>query len=377
MRKAIGFIVFLFVIGVGGYFVLQKYFPNLAPPSKDIKQFLPATVETNTPLKMPNGYTFDVFADLRGEQPSVLTFDPRGTLFASLTNVGIVAALPDFDTNLKPDKKVDLITGLNKPFGIEFYKGYLYIAETNKVSRYKYNSSSMTVGSKELLFDLPGGGKNPNKNIRIHDERIYISVGSSCDACVEKNNLRAALLISNLDGSGLRIFAKGLRSTSYFDFDKNGKIWGADIGSTNLGIGLPPDEINLIEDGKDYGWPYCYGNKNKNFKVASQTPINCEDTESPVYSLDAHTAPTGVLFDSVGNLFVSLHGSIISQKSVGYKIIKLSVFANSVSNEEDYIAGFVLGTNEVLGRPAGLVEDKDGRMFIADNKSGMIYILSK
>lgn len=377
MRKAISFLVFLTVLGVGGYYILQNYFPNLVPPSKDIKQFLPATKQTDTPLQIPDGNTLDVFTDLYGEQPRVLTFDSRGTLFASLTNVGKVIALPDFDGNLRPERKIEIITKLNKPHGIEFHGGYLYVAETNKVSRYKYNPATMSVGAKEVLFKLPGGGKNFTRTIKVGGDKLYTSVGSSCDACIEKDEYRASILVSELNGSNLKVFARGLRNTVFFDIDNNGKIWGTDVGRSGLGDSLPPDEINLIEEGKDYGWPYCYGNNNRDLKMESVNPISCEHYSPPVYELPAHSAPFGIIFDSGGNLLVALHGSTISGKSFGYKVVKLSVFAESIAGEEDYLSGFVQGTNEVLGRPTGLVIDKNGNLFISDDKSGMIYVLRK
>ncbi len=377
MKKAIGFIVFLLVIGVGGYFVLQNYFPSLVPPSKDIKQFLPANVNTDTPLKIPSGYTLDVYYDLNGGRPTVLSFDSRGTLFVVLTNNGKIIALPDFDQNLKPEREVEIVKGLNKPFGIDFNGPYLYVAESDKVSRYDYNSGTMSVSNKRVLFDLPNAGKNSTRFLKVFGDKLYVSVGSTCNACVEKNNLNAAILVSNLDGSGLKVFAKGLRNTMFFDIDKTGKIWGTDIGRSGLGDSQPDDEINLISEGKDYGWPFCYGNMVKDYKMPSSTCVNCENTVGSIFNLPAHSVPYGVLFDSGGDLLVALHGSIISGKSVGYKIVRLSIFADSVSAEEDLLSGFVQGTNEVLGQPTGLAIDKSDNLYISDDKSGLIYILKR
>jgi glucose/arabinose dehydrogenase len=377
VKKAIGFIVFLIVLGIGGYFILQKYFPSLVPPSKDIKQYLPANNNTDTTLKIPSGYTLDVFADSKGERPTVLTFDPRGTLFASLTNTGKIVAFPDFDKNLKPERKLEIIKGLNKPFGIEFNGSYLYVAEFDKVSRYDYNSATMAVGEKKVLFTLPNGGKNPTRFVKIFNDKLYVSVGSSCNACVEKNEFNATLLSANLDGSNLNVFAKGLRNTMFFDIDKTGKIWGAEIGRSGLGNSLPPDEINLITENKDYGWPYCFGYVEKDYKMPTTNPVNCEHTAPSIYNLPAHSAPYGLVFDNNGDLLVALHGTKVSEKSVGYKIIRLSVFADSVSAEDEYLAGFVQGTNEVVGQPTGLAVDKNGNLFISDDRSGLIYILKK
>ena len=374
MKRIIGVLLFLTLITSLGYYVLKNYFPNLIPPSKDIKQYLPLNVDTPSPLTVPGSYKFDTFFDLKGELPRVLTFDENGTLFASLTSSGKVVAIVDENFDLRVDKKIDVLTGLNKPHGIAFKDGYLYVAETDGVSKYPYNYKNFSVGTKQKLFDLPGGGRHFTRTIGISNNKLYTSVGSSCDTCVEKSNLRASILVSNLDGSDLKVFAKGLRNTVFFDFDSSGKIWGTDMGRDNLGDNLPPDEVNIIEEGKDYGWPYCYGAKIKDLKFNSDRTISCEQTESPLFELPAHSAPLGFVFDSSGNAIIALHGSWNSSTKVGYKVIKLNTFAGGVSGMEDLITGFLENQDSVLGRPVGLVFDKNGRLFISDDKTGLIYI---
>lgn len=373
----------LFVVGsiFGIYFVVKNYFPSLVsnfiPVNKEVKQFFPLNNETPSPFKIPSDYRMDVYADLKNDLPRVIEFDDSGNMLVSLTSKGKVAVLTDRDLDLRSESKTDILVGLNKPHGLAINGNYLYVAESNGVSRYLYNSKDLTVGDKEILFSLPDGGRHFTRTIRIHDNKLYTSVGSSCDVCVEENNLRSSILVSELDGSGSRVFAKGLRNTVFFDFDSQGKMWGADMGRDMLGDNLPPDEINIIEDGKDYGWPYCYGSQVKDTKFNSDKSVTCEATEPPVYELPAHSAPLGFMFDDFGNLFVALHGSWNSKVPVGYKVVKLSTFAGGVSGIQDFITGFIQGDSKVLGRPAGLAQDKKGNIYVSDDKTGLIYVLTK
>lgn len=381
--KRFFWIVFVIALIGGLYFAVKTYFPflisNFIPVNKEVKQFLPLNSETQTlsPFKILDGYRMDIFADLKNDLPRVIIFDDSGNMIVSLTSKGKIAVLIDSDLDLKSESKRDLLTGLNKPHGIAVNGNYLYVAETDGVSRYLYNSNELIVGEKELLFSLPAGGRHFTRTIMIHDNKLYTSVGSSCDSCIEENQFRASILVSELDGSNLKVFAKGLRNTVFFDFDSSGKMWGADMGRDGLGDNLPGEEVNIIEEGKDYGWPYCYGNQVKDLKFNTDKSITCEATEVPVYEMPAHTAPLGFVFDDFGSLYIALHGSWNSTKPVGYKVVKLSTFAGGVSGMQDFITGFMQIGDKVLGRPAGLVFDKKGNLYISDDKTGLVYVVTK
>lgn len=394
MRK---FLILFIIIGAlifSAYYFLRSYvFFEINPqnlitrftvPQKSIKQYLPQGDELSYPLTLPTGFNLGVFADLKGDLPRALAFDERGVLFASVPGRGKIVALPDSDGDGKADRTVEVMTGLDRPHGIAFDGGYIYIGETNRVIRAPYNSESLTVGTQQKLFDLPGGGRHFTRTIRIRDGKLYTSVGSSCDTCVEDHPFRAAVLVSDLDGSNLRVFAKGLRNTVFFTFE-SGKMWGTDMGRDFLGDNLPPDEVNLIEDGKDYGWPYCYGDKVRDSKFKTGEKLAyCGDTVEPKFNLPAHVASLGIAFiksdlfpgEDQGDILVVLHGSWNSSTPVGYKIVKLSLLGNFITGMEDFISGFLDG-KEVLGRPVDLIFDRSGYLFISDDKAGLIYILSK
>ena len=259
MKRVIGLLLVLAALGGIGFYVLKKYLPNLVPPSKNIKQYLPLNSDTQSPFTLPTTKTLSVYFDLKGEMPRVLAFDNKGILFTSLTSSGKVVALIDENGDLVADRKIEVLRDLNRPHGLVFDDRYLYVAESNRVVRYNYDSDTNAATAGKILFNLPNGGRHFTRTIKIINSKLYTSVGSSCDVCVEKNDLRAAILVSNLDGSDLRVLAKGLRNTVFFTVSPTGKIWGTEMGRDFLGDDLPPDEVNIIDPEStavsDYGWP--------------------------------------------------------------------------------------------------------------------------
>ncbi|OGM08728.1 hypothetical protein A2Z67_00510 [Candidatus Woesebacteria bacterium RBG_13_36_22] len=394
MKKIWILILCLALVGVAIYFVVRYLFydissrgvvPAFKSTGKDIQQFLPQDSKMYYPFSVTKGYKIDVFANTGRNLPRAFAFDTNGTLLVSSTTQGKVIALPDKDNNGKADEQVVVISNLNKPHGIAFDGDELYIAETDKVVKYSYNPTDYLATGGETIVNLPAGGRHFTRTIKIFNNKLYISVGSSCDTCVETDWRRASILVSNLDGSGFKVFAKGLRNTVYFTFDDNGNMWGNDMGRDNLGESLPPDELNLISEGKDYGWPYCYGDRIRDSKfMQSEKAVYCSTTETPIYKYPAHVAPLGITFIKStqfspienNSLLVSFHGSTNSNTLVGYKIIYSPVLAGSVGESSNFLTGF-LQDKDVLGRPVDLIFDVNGNLYISDDYAGLVYIYSK
>src|SRR4030042_2530168 len=391
MKKIWILILCLALIGVGIYFVANYLFydislkgvvPAMKSTGKDVKQYLPQNSKMYYPFRVSSGYKIDVFANMGRNLPRAFVFDSNGTLLVSSTTQGKVIALPDKDNNCKADKQVEVISNLNKPHGIAFDGDELYVAQTNKVVKYAYNPTDYLATGGEIIVTLPSGGRHSTRTIRIYNDKLYISVGSSVEACVERYGRRATILVSNLDGSELKVFAKGLRNTVFFTFDVNGNMWGTDMGRDDLGDNLPPDELNLISEGKDYGWPYCYGNRVRDSKFMQNS--FCSNTEPPIYNFPAHVAPLGLTFikstqfspTGDNSLLVSFHGSTNSNSLVGYKIIYLPVFAGSVGESSKLLTGF-LQEKDVLGRPVDLIFDTRGNLYISDDYAGLVYIYGR
>jgi len=361
--------------------------PAVLPPKEVPKS---EVVETQLGLKIPAGFKIDIFAtDLVG--PRVETFDQQSTLLTSIPSEGKVVALPDKNNDGKADSMITLVANLDRPHGLAIKDGKLYVAQVSNVLVFDYDNQSLKVANQKLVVNLPGGGRHFTRTIRFREDgKLYISVGSTCDVCVEKDPRNATLLEADPKTGESRIFAKGLRNSVFFTFHpKTAKIWATEMGRDFLGDDLPSDEINLIEEGKDYGWPYCYGNKvhDTNFdkkvyvQIVPQPP--CGETEPPIYEIPAHSAPLGLVFinssqfpqDWQGDLLVAYHGSWNRSTPVGYKIVRLKISGEKVLSEEDFISGFLQG-EQTIGRTVDLLFDGQGNLFISDDKAGVIYKVS-
>jgi len=384
VKKLLIFLILVFAFLAGGYFFISKKLgvnPRVAisllnPPQTAPIKLGPQGDKLPFPLTVKEGYHIGVFANLEGSLPRVLAFDPGGTLLASIPGRGRIIVLPDRDKNGIADEVKTLLSGLNRPHGIAFFEDKIYVAETDKVVRYDYDQKNFLTGTREVLFSLPGGGRHFTRTIKVIDGKLYTSVGSSCDTCRENDEKLAAMLVSDIDGKNLRVYAKGLRNTVFFTEGPDGKIWGTDMGRDFLGDNLPPDDINIIEEGKNYGWPYCYGDKVRDLKFEGKENLDyCSRTTPPIYAIPAHNAPLGLTFMG-GSLLVSLHGSWNSSVPVGYKVVTLDVNGRKVMNMQDFVTGFIKGT-EVKGRPVDLVIDGEGKLFISDDKAGLVYVVTK
>jgi glucose/arabinose dehydrogenase len=213
-------------------------------------------------------------------------------------------------------------------------------------------------------------------------------MGSDCNVCVESDWRRASILSANMDGSDLKTFVSGLRNSVFMALNlRIGQVFATENGRDLLGDNVPPDEINIIKEGNDYGWPICYGknihdtNFDKNVYVADP----CRDKTPSHIDIQAHSAPLGLAFvpdswpmEYRNNLFVSFHGSWNRSAPTGYKVVRFALnpdgsFNNGNPMPIDFITGWIRPNGDVSGRPVGIVFDSMGAMFIADDKAGVVY----
>ena len=204
------------------------------------------------PARVPAGFRIETLAsDLSDVR--MMAFSPDGRLFATQTGQGRIVVVP-----MGQGTPTAWATGRNQPHGIAFHQGHLYVADTNAVVRWPYQpGSSKAPGAPQRLATLPSGAGHFTRTLGFGpDGKLYVSVGSSCNVCIEGNPHRAAILQMNPDGSGLRIYAAGLRNAVGFTWDSQGRMWATDNGTDRMGDDFPPEELNLIRDGGFYGWPY-------------------------------------------------------------------------------------------------------------------------
>jgi len=356
--------------------------------------------ENKTPLRLPPGFTLSVYASgLNG--PRVMVRDSRRNILVSLPAEGKVVALVDKDLDGTAEVTKTVIEGLTKPHGLAFncldnstdkFPCKLYIAEENQVAVYDYDDSKSQAINGQKLTDLPTGGFHTTRSLLLVEDILYVAVGSSCNVCREEDIQRASVLAIDLKTNKTRPFAKGLRNSVFLTANPvDGKIWATEMGRDMLGDDLPPDEINILEEGKNYGWPICYGNnihdtdfdKNTYFRNPCQTPF---ETSSYI-DVPAHSAPLGLTFipkegwpeNFQGDLLVAYHGSWNRSEPTGYKIVKYDLDEDGkVLGTEDFLTGFLDEQGGLYGRPVDMFAEPSGVLFVSDDKAGVVYkIMSK
>src|SRR3990167_7178014 len=290
-------------VGVFVYRNLRGIGPAFAPVPADIAE-LAAENKTGLPLKIPNGFSIEIFAkDLAGAR--AVKFDPAGNLYVSRTGEGIITRLDIKDGRVVG--REDILTGLRKPHGIAFDLSnprVLYYAEEHRISRIDLAS-----GATKKLADLPSGDGHFTRTLGFGpDGRLYVSIGSSCNVCREQDARRAAIWSLNKDGSDFRLFARGLRNSVFFIWHPETKeMWATEMGRDLLGDDTPPDEINIVKANTFYGWPYCYGKniRDPSFSLTGLDPVSesgtvttdiCDQSVSSHINLQAHSAHLGLAF---------------------------------------------------------------------------------
>lgn len=339
-------------------------------------------------LQAPSGFHITVFAEEGLDSPRMMVLSSGGVLIVSDTENGKVVALPDPRHSGKAERVAVVLDRLNEPHGLAFYQGKLYVAETNRVRSYDWDEVNLKASNPKLLAEVPGPGGHSTRTLLIHNGKMYVSVGSSCNACVEKDPRRGTVMEFNVDGSGGRNFAKGLRNAVGMAVNpKTNTVWVTNNGRDYLGDDLPPETIyDLGNDGGDFGWPFCYGDRVPDPEFTKPGDNRCQNVVRPKVQMQAHSAPLGLEFyegtmfppEYRNNIFVAFHGSWNRSVATGDKVvrIKLDDHGQPVGGAEDFITGWQTLTGRRLqrsGRPVGIISAKDGSMYISDDTGARIY----
>ena len=398
VKKIIFGVLLIVVMGAGAY-----YWPNLRgawfaikPPPENIAEKISGENKTDFPLKLPPGFSISIFAkNLPGARD--MAIDSDGNMWVSRTKEGIITQLVVESGVVKSQS--DVYGRLNKPHGLAFdpqNPRVLYFAEADKIS-------VVTTGTRmrqEKIIDLPSGGNHNYYSLRFGaDDRLYVSMGSTCNVCIEKDERRAKIYSLKRDGTDFREFARGLRNAPFMTFNPvDGKMWVTEMGRDFLGDDLPPDEINIIgspsassaQNPPDFGWPNCYSKNIHDTDFDKNTYIRnpcMEPFEIPSFvDIPAHSAPLGLAFvphnsawpeDYWYDLIVAYHGSWNRTVPTGYKVVRMKLDAKGNppaggQGVEDFIIGW-LTPEGALGRPVGILIQPNGTMYISDDKAGVIY----
>jgi len=338
-------------------------------------------------LQAPPGFRVQVYSS---DVPlaRVMVFTPAGDLIVSRTRGDQVVVLErDRDGDGVADGHRVLLDNLDGPHGLALHDGWLYVAERTAIGRARFDGSTARLASsyERILTGLTADGFHQTKTLGIGpDGWLYLAHGSSCNACVEKDPRRATMMRLRPDGSGAEIVATGLRNSVGFDWAPwDGALYATDNGRDLLGDDFPPDELNRIEPGRFYGWPFVNGFGVPDPDFGGQYTGEAPPTD-PVHGFRPHNAPLGIHFVRTARVsagdertaLVALHGSWNRKAPDGYKVVALRWRDDGSIEERDFLTGF-LGPDGIIGRPAFVTEGPDGAIYVSDDYAGVIYRVSE
>jgi glucose/arabinose dehydrogenase len=351
-------------------------------------------------LSLPEDFRISVAAEGL-KRVRFVSRSPDGRLFVTdmhdLTDnkKGAVYVLDRFDPETKRFEKVTpYLTRLRNPNSVAFYTDeagtdWFYLALTDRLLRYRYvrGADAPAAVEPEVLATFPDyglnykyGGWHLTRTLAFGPEgKLYVSVGSSCNACVEKEEVRASIIEMEPDGRRRRFYARGLRNAVGLRWVE-GRLFATDMGADHLGQEKPADTMYSVREGANYGWPFCYQSGAKVFADAEFNPrgkkFRCRDVPAAYAAFDAHSAPLGLEhFDSAefsglgGSFLVALHGSTNKSLRRGYRVVRVP---EGGGTPEDFITGFQQA-GKVYGRPADIFSYGKDAFLLTDDHAGVIY----
>lgn len=391
-------------------FAQQLPKPFDTPWYRKITRVVPAPDSMS--LKVPAGFRVNVFAD-KLEHARWMALAPNGDVFLAESGFGKITVLRDTDKDGVAETRETFATGLNRPFGLAFWKDYLYVGNNDAVVRFAYKSGQTKAdGAPEKIADLPAsngafdrdtaerlkidisqtrGYNHWTRNVIFSPDgrKMFVTVGSATNSTPDGDSRRAAINEFNPDGTGHRVFAGGLRNPVGLAFyPGTNTLWTAVNERDQLGDDLVPEYITSVKDGGFYGWPYSYIGKNIDPTVKEQRPDLVAKATAPDVLLPSHAAALGIMFytgsqfpaEYRNNAFVALHGSINRSKLSGYTITRVPFRNGNPSGPpEVFLSGFIARDDEekqVWGRPVGLLQLPDGSLLVSDDGKNQIWRVS-
>ena len=394
-----------------------------------------APFDTEKTLTLPPGFGIRLWA--RVPEARFMALAPNGDVLVSVPDAGKIVLLRPRASDIP--QAFDYATGLRNPHDMVFHRignvTYLYVAESNRITRSVYQDGETASAERQtVVADLPddstpglqGAYGHQLKNIALSpvDHKLYVSIASACNACAidtVSDPVRGAIYQYNADGSGGRLFARGLRNAEGLDFiPGTNTLWVAvnnrdeirypldndfdGDGTSDLGKLLPgyvddnpPEPFTPVRDGGNYGWPFCNATPNVEMANLALLPdhelningasLDCRTADRPAKGLPAHSAPLGFSFlhaSEVPGEYRS--GAVIAQHgcwnctslSAGYRVTYIPFdAAGNAGTEIDLVTGFVTDPDAraLWGRPVDAIADASGNLLISDDHAGAIYQL--
>lgn len=333
-------------------------------------------------IVLPQGFSIEIYADNVPNAREMCLGD-RGTVFVG-TRAGSVYALVPDASGTRAAKTVTIARNLDEPNGVAFRKGALYVAEIERVVRYDDIENRLTELPPPAIIrdDFPKERQHGWKYIRFGpDDSLYVPVGMPCNICERSDDRFGTIMRMRPDGSGLEVFARGIRNTVGFDWDhRTGQLWFTDNGRDYMGDNAPPDELNRAPvKGMDFGFPYFHGHGIPDPEFGKGR--HREDFVEPEMDLAPHVAALGMRFydgpmfpeQYRGQIFIAEHGSWNRTIPIGYRVslVRLDGQRRAVRYEV-FAEGWLQG-GSAWGRPVDVLTMPDGALLVSDDKAGVIY----
>lgn len=378
--------------------------PEAVPP--------PATTdELNRALTMPAGFRIEAYTT---EVPNAraMALSDSGVLYVGTRKLGKVYAVVDSDGDDRADRVHVVAQDLTMPVGVDLRDGALYISSLDRVVRLDGIDDRLENPPTPVVVSdgFPGEAHHGWKFIRFGpDGWLYVPVGAPCNLCLKDDERYASIMRMRPDGSGLEVYAHGVRNTVGFDWHPESKaLWFTDNGRDWLGDDAPGDELNrATEKGQHFGYPFCHAGAiadpefgarpdghpkghpegHKKDEAAQPSPDEvtdrrpCGDFVPPAQVLDAHVAGLGMRFytgeqfpvEYRGAIFIAEHGSWNRADPSGYRVTVVQLGPDGqVASYKPFVQGFLRGDG-AWGRPVDVLVRPDGSLLVSDDRAGQIY----
>jgi glucose/arabinose dehydrogenase len=316
-----------------------------------------------------------------------------GRAGAGVPSANRITLLRDQDHDGVAETRTVFLENLNSPFGMTLVGNDLYVADTDRLLRFNYETGATSIKSEAIkVVDLPGGTLNHHwtKNVIASKDgsKLYVTVGSNSN--VGENGLdqeegRAAIWEVDRATGNHRIFASGLRNPNGMSWEPtSGALWTAVNERDEIGSDLVPDYITSVKDGAFYGWPFSYYGQHVDVRVEPQNPDLVAKAIAPDYAVGPHTASLGLTFAEGSKLpsftsgaFIGQHGSWNRKPYSGYKVIFVPFTAGKPTGQPvDVLTGFLDKDEKAMGRPVGVVIDQQGSLLVADDVGNKVWRVS-
>ncbi len=328
-------------------------------------------------LYLPDIMTISVLSE-GFESPQLIKSDDKGNLFVTDNKSNSLYILPVSD----PQNPQRVDTNLNGVYGLDWYKGVVYVVTQNKVIGYTDIESDGTYKERKTLIDnIPTPKRGSFNTIAIKNDRILVGIPANCESCKPKDPRRGSIVSYALDGSDEELFAQGLKfMTDILPVDESLVV--TDIGRDGIGNNLPQVEVNRVEKGKDYGWPYCYESTNTDPKYPEKTDFCNTKSEPSITTLPQGNnirgfdlIPATFLKDFEGKYVFVYQGGENKSIPKGYKVVIKD--SSNQSSALNLITGWLSEDGTAWGQPTGVTFDNTGAMIITDQLNGVIYKVAK